>query len=379
MSGALDETRRDLGADPQSWPAALAHARALARAGRLEEAYLFLFDRGGLERGDALTREIGARAVARQGEVVAALEPADHFVFAAEYWPVTPRYGPKLWKLRLAARFRDSPLPALTIERARGDRRAPLSADLAAFRCLRNLSLAGPYRRPWSAARLRLPGSLVSLSLQTCKRLPADRLQALRGARSLESLGLRAVALDDDDLEAIAGLPALGVLDLADTPVTEAGVSMLGELPALRELYLGGSAVQGAGLARFEALTLLELTGCPLTDSGLGAIAELPELRSLILRGCRELSAASFEALARLESLASLDLSDTAIDDAGLAACAALPALESLSLGGAEVSAGGLRQLAAAPSLRRLTLDGEHADKAELRELLHGVDIYWSM
>ena len=188
--------------------------------------------------------------------------------------------------------------------------------------------------------------------------LDADAMTALGRASALRTLDLGAAQVGTGEIARLASMAALESLSLFGTLIEDASLAHLPNPRGLRVLDLGFTEVGDAGLSRIAELSALRVLGLwhtGVTDQGIGALRPLEHLVALDLTG----TAIGDEGVAQLvhhAGLRRLDLTGTAVTDAGLAALTALQDLEELRLGGTGVTDGGLLSLAAFPRLRLLDL-----------------------
>jgi hypothetical protein len=239
------------------------------------------------------------------------------------------------------------------------------------------------HRRISADSMLSIPmvNGPVFLSFAACELSPGS-LRPLNGAENLNSLFIGDGAGDDGVLADVTELPnlerfvvgspdvsarglaflqksrSLSTLSLEGVGIDDDVLALIAEKDNLVRLHLGSCSITDEGLRQLRLLTRLvdlSLINCNVTDAGLTQLTGLSELRSLALDGTH-ITGSALGQLEVLPHLETLSLARTRISDAGLADLPALSHLESLDLSGTEVTDGGLAQVAKLPNISSLAI-----------------------
>lgn len=232
-----------------------------------------------------------------------------------------------------------------------------------------NLDISG--NNVMSAAPLSMMNGLVELHLEYN---PLKDLSGLRNLRNLETLGLTAVGLSDDDLGYLYGLSSLRLLNIEDNPeLTGDAVSELQErIPycSIRHSELSYSVTFGDVRYRTDE-EYLDITGLGLT--GIDDIMHLTALTTAYL-GSNYIS--DLNPMQNLTSLRSIDLSNNMVSN--LAPLWSLTELEYLNLANNSIT--DLQPLMGMSRLRHLDLSGNPLSEEqiwELQQALPDCEIYY--
>ncbi|MBL8752469.1 MAG: hypothetical protein JNK15_04130 [Planctomycetes bacterium] len=218
-------------------------------------------------------------------------------------------------QVRTIAEIEALPKATTRIElRGLGDRAATL---LARFPDLHHVEFIRDDDDPFTAAGLRAVAALPKLEhleLNNLPNLKAGDLASLRQARSLRSLDLASVAVDDAALQVLPDLPL-------DTLVL-AGVRTFGE--------------DGArAIARCIDLRRLEVLGCDqLSRDAIATFGALDRLETLVLRELPKLSDSALMGLQHLVQLRALEIGPGCFTSMGLQTLADMKRLVVLRLSG---------------------------------------------
>lgn len=192
--------------------------------------------------------------------------------------------------------------------------------------------------------------------------------------RSLDTLMLFKLHLNDSALNSLTHLQNLTELDLDDNPITDKSMDSLAKLPKLRVLSISGTDISNDGFARLSALPGLEsLTAndLMLSDKGLAGLTPLTKLKTLDLASTK-LGDSDLAPLKPLK-LETLDLGYTDTGDKALATITSISTLTSLDIEHTQVSPAALLQLAKLPRLQSLNIEGirmSPAQRAALQEAI---------
>jgi hypothetical protein len=165
---------------------------------------------------------------------------------------------------------------------------------------------------------------------------PAQRVLARVGSlKSLHSIDLLSIPIDEPALDALRQLPKLRRIDFG-TGSSDAQIrACLTSLPQLTSLDLSYSEISdetGVALAGLHDLEDLDLERTAIGHRTCRALSQLPRLKGLNLNGCTKLTSDAIALLAASQSLEGITLWDTACDDEALVALAAIPSLKQVSL-----------------------------------------------
>lgn len=211
----------------------------------------------------------------------------------------------------------------------------------------------------------------------------AEKLRLVASLRTLESLGLHEMAINDAGLAPLAnlthlerlridgcynltdnalahleGLESLESVEIRFSPITDRSFVHLAKLPRLRELILDFHDGGGEGIGHLRSmrsLESLELSGPSISDDALLHIAGLPRLRDIVIHGGK-FTDRGLEHIARIQNLRILILSDGKFTDRGFAHIARAQNLRELALGECSISEVGLQQLSALKKLEKLDI-----------------------
>jgi hypothetical protein len=221
----------------------------------------------------------------------------------------------------------------------------------------------------------------------TAGRLTPRILQSLRTLEAIQRVGLRGVALADDDVAASDLWDTLESVDLGETGVADAGANRLSRTPGLREIVLDRTSVGDASAAQLftDNVEILSLSWTRVTGAGLARVNGAPQLRRLELAGLR-IDDGFADVVARLPALQHIDVANTAVGDRCATAVAALRQLTTANFASTAVTAAGLTNLIRSPArildIAGLPLTAEHvemlASATQLRRLTMSAGVDWA-
>jgi hypothetical protein len=145
-----------------------------------------------------------------------------------------------------------------------------------------------PYRRERSEQE-QFIAALESLGAPV---YAGDRGPSWCRARTVESLMLGDIPIDDEDLAALSLLPGrkhVAHIELRSPYLTDQGFRHLRDFPGLRFLYLQRSTITDEGLQALADthVRALDLGSTEVTDRSMVFLAQMPKLESISLLGCR--------------------------------------------------------------------------------------------
>lgn len=159
-------------------------------------------------------------------------------------------------------------------------------------------------------------------------------LQAIASMRSLGSLTLRHLSINDKDLVALQDLPRLDFLDLAYGNITDAGVGYLSKNRNLKDIVLQSTNVTDKCAAAINAMPQMRsinMSRTKITDAFIFGIPNLKDLQNISVNSDAVTDAGMAE-IAKHKGLTRVDASGTHITDNGLASLAKLENLKDISL-----------------------------------------------
>ncbi|KAI9094596.1 hypothetical protein DFS34DRAFT_628342 [Phlyctochytrium arcticum] len=206
--------------------------------------------------------------------------------------------------------------------------------------------------------------NLEELRLNQCTQITATGLELIATKMSkLSIFHFPTRHLQNETLYKICCLP-LRELDLSESrSLTSAGFNDMHSLSrTLRSLYLNKVAIDdsvGEQIVKLRNLLQLQMDDTPITDNFLANIRAFRQLQSLSLSGCRHVTDEGVGHIVNSDyarTLSKLSLGRTGITDEGAESCEALVNLAFLNLEQTEVSSRALELRSKLPHLRTLRM-----------------------